>query len=73
MSGLRKSLVLLLLGLIVGMTPTVGAADWQRPRKDPEVVKEKDKPKQDNKDQGNDRKPKDEPKKRDDNRKKPYR
>jgi len=55
------------------MTPTVGAADWQRPRKDPEVVKEKDKPKQDNKDQGNDRKPKDEPTKRDDNRKKPYR
>lgn len=69
MSGLRMRLILVLLGLSIVSTPTVLADSWQRPRKEPEVVKEKEKPRPDNKDQGNNRKKDDQKKK--DNPKKP--
>jgi hypothetical protein len=70
MSGLQKKLILVLVGLSFAFTPAAFADSWQRPRKEPEVIKEKEKPKPDNKDQGNDRKKEDQ-KKKEGNRKKP--
>lgn len=69
MNGLHKRLILVLIGLSL-FSPAALADSWQRPRKEPEVIKEKEKPKPDNKNQGNDRK-KDDQKKKEDNRKKP--
>ena len=52
----------------------VFAGDLQRPKKEPEVIREKEKPKQDDK-KGDDRRGKDreEPKKRDDRKKPEFR
>lgn len=71
MSGVRKLLVFFLLTSFIAVAPAQGFGDsWQQPRKQPEVIREKEKQKQDGKGQGNDRR-KEEPKKKDE-KKKPY-
>jgi hypothetical protein len=69
MNGVYKRLILVLVSL--SFVAPVFADSRQRPRKEPEVIKEKEKPKPDSRDQGNDRKPKEDQKKKGDDRKKP--
>ncbi len=70
MTGIRKLAILVLFISIWAAVPGQGFGETgQQPRKEPEVIKEKDKPKQGGKDQGNERRPKEEPKKKDEKKK----